>query len=210
MQGTRRSPLVYVKQDEKGRLMPFDPARYGPALADLLQAPDLMPLGPGSPNPSARPRLQALTPEQVCAPKPVRDRDMAACCLAGLWLYHNYLDESHTISQSIDTPSGSYWHGLLHRREPDFSNAKYWFRGVGRHPVFEPLAGAAAELAAESKLAPLPAFLTQRLSWDPSAFIDLCETATAQGPAWEMLCRRVQQHEWQLLFDHCYRHALDG
>ena len=53
---------------------------------------------------------------------------MAACCLAGVWLLHDYLDESHTISQRIDTPSGSFWHGIMHRREGDFSNAKYWFR----------------------------------------------------------------------------------
>ena len=49
---------------------------------------------------------------------------MASACLAGLWLYHDYLDESHAVSQSIHTPAGSYWHGLMHRREPDFANPK--------------------------------------------------------------------------------------
>jgi len=188
--------------------MSFDRDRYGPALADLLGTAELMPLGPGSAGVTAHPMLGALTPEQLFAPRAIRDRDMAACCLAGLWLYHNYLDESHTISQAIETPSGSYWHGLLHRREPDFSNAKYWFRRVGRHPVFEPLAVAAAEAAEENKLPNLPAFLAPQSSWDPFAFIDLCEAVPSKGRAWEMLCRRIQQREWELLFDHCYRHAL--
>jgi hypothetical protein len=47
---------------------------------------------------------------------------------AGLWLYVDDLDRSHHVSQSIETPVGSYWHGIMHRREGDFSNAKYWFR----------------------------------------------------------------------------------
>ena len=55
-------------------------------------------------------------------PQTVRDRDMAATCRSGLWLYHDFLDEAHTISQEIETPEGSYWHALVHRREPDFSN----------------------------------------------------------------------------------------
>ena len=33
--------------------------------------------------------------------RPVADSQMAACCLAGLWLWYDYLDESHSISQGI-------------------------------------------------------------------------------------------------------------
>ena len=36
----------------------------------------------------------------------VRDRDMADCCRAGIWLYHDFLDEAHNICQEIHTPSG--------------------------------------------------------------------------------------------------------
>lgn len=50
---------------------------------------------------------------------------------AGLWLYVDDLERSHTISQNIHTPAGSYWHGIMHRREGDFWNSKYWFRKAG-------------------------------------------------------------------------------
>jgi hypothetical protein len=49
-------------------------------------------------------------------------------CMSGLWLLAGDLDRSHTISQGIGSAEGSFWHGIMHRREGDFSNSKYWFR----------------------------------------------------------------------------------
>ena len=58
---------------------------------------------------------------------------------SALWLLAGDLDRSHTLSQQFDSREGSYWHGIMHRREGDFSNAKYWFRRVGDHPVLSRL-----------------------------------------------------------------------
>lgn len=175
----------------------FGPSRYGPAFAALLGEPRLAALDAGRPNEAVRARLVSLMVDTAFAPHRVVDADMAAACRAGLWLYHDFLDESHAISQSIGTPTGSYWHGLLHRREPDFENAKYWFRRVGEHPIFEALAEEAKHLGF-----PLP---SER--WSPFAFIDLCEQHRGTGTAQEMLLRQVQQKEWELLFDWCFRRA---
>src|SRR5438105_2571808 len=123
-------------------------ANVAPVIAELIHSEFLPPLGPGVANEEVHAKLNSLHIETVFAAQPLQDHDMAKCCLAGLWLLHNYLDESHKISQEIETPSGSYWHGLMHRREPDFGNAKYWFRRVGRHPIFESLREQAARRAA--------------------------------------------------------------
>src|SRR5262249_43585214 len=171
-----------------------------------LKEDRLAPLGPGTPNRAVRAALEAATAEEFFGNQHVRDRQMADACRAGLWLYHDFLDESHAISQDIDTPTGSYWHGLLHRRETDFSNSKYWFRRVGTHPVYEPLLVAARELVPDPPVA--ARFLTTQAAWDPFAFIDLCEQSLAGRAPCTALCQEVQRREWQLLFDHCFRNAV--
>lgn len=185
----------------------FDPEAYGPRFADLLREPRLGPLGPGTPNEAARPALEALTVETAFDGNTVRDGDMAAGCLAAVWLYHDFLDESHRICQTIETPTGSYWHGLMHRREPDYANAKYWFRRVGDHPLFPAVCQAAAELAAGAA-DPAAEFLRTQPAWNPFAFIDLCEQAARGRTATELLCREIQRREWDVLFDYCYRKAV--
>ena len=71
--------------------------------------------------------------------------------------------------------------------------------------MFEPLRQAAAELAKDE---PRAEFLVRQQGWDPFAFIDLCEKSANNGSPTAMLCRRIQQREWELLFDFCYREAV--
>ncbi|MFN6050028.1 MAG: hypothetical protein ACK47R_04290, partial [Planctomycetia bacterium] len=77
----------------------FDPKRYGETIADLILPARIPPLDPGRPNQSARASLHALGDDSNFLGKPIRDRQMADACRAGLWLYHDFLDESHSISQ---------------------------------------------------------------------------------------------------------------
>src|SRR5256885_4271754 len=122
-------------------MMVFEKAAYGPEIASLIT--DRLPeLGPGSPNEPARKQLTALTVEKAFPGQSIVGHDAARCCLSGIWLWHDFLDESHEISQEVESVDGSYWHGIMHRREPDYGNAKYWFRRVPAHPIFEPLAEA--------------------------------------------------------------------
>ncbi len=189
--------------------MNFDPQTYGPAVADLLHhlAPET--LGPGEPVTEARPQLAALTPQTLLAGRPLVDPQMAQACCAGLWLRHHFLDESHQISQEIHTPTGSLWHGIMHRREPDFSNAKYWFRQAGNHPTFAALQQQSRQLAAaHAGLLPSADFLKRQTHWEPAAFVDLCELAIRSQSEDTGLCEQIQQTEWELLFDFCYQKAL--
>ena len=184
----------------------FSTSSYGSEFAKLLDAAGEMPLDAGDPCRDHRAALDGLTIESAFAEQTIVDPQMAALCCGGVWLRHNYLDESHRISQRIKTPSGSFWHGIMHRREGDFSNAKYWFRNVGDHPVYESLAAAAGALsddAAQEVEAVAPGG-----AWDPYAFVDLCEAAVRGDGQHEPLCRAIQQREWELLFDDGYQAAI--
>ena len=64
--------------------------------------------------------------------------------IAGLWLYVDDLERSHTVSQGIDDATGALWHGIMHRREGDFANAHHWMRRAASHPLFHELDPAAA------------------------------------------------------------------
>ena len=186
----------------------FDPQAFGPAVAELLPVDLLCPLGPGSPQRAFGPRLQELDENGLLGGRVAADREMTRCCLAGLWLVHDFLDESHRISQTLPTTSGSYWHGIMHRREPDFANAKYWFQRVGDHPIFPGLCAAANELAGQSTGQPAARFLVEQPRWDPMRFVDLCESVARGRSSSGELCRQIAQVEWWLLFEHCYQRAL--
>jgi hypothetical protein len=189
----------------------FDPHAYGPVVSRLIESEPLCPLGPGRPDETKRSLLAKLQPSDLHPGRNLVDVDMARCCLAGLWLLFDLLDESHAISQEIDTDSGSYWHGIIHRREPDYGNAKYWFRRVGEHAIFAPLrAEAAGIIQSEYTIGEAPAaarFLTEGACWDAFRFVDFCQQATADRRL-ELLCRKVAQAEWRLLFDDCYRRSI--
>jgi hypothetical protein len=89
----------------------FDPAQYAASVTALLCEPRLMPLDRGEPNRTAFDQLRGLDEARLFDGQPVRHRELARACLAGLWLYHDFLDEAHRISQSLHGREGSYWHG---------------------------------------------------------------------------------------------------
>jgi hypothetical protein len=161
----------------------FSSAAYGPAVQALLEPARLPELGPGRPNTPAKAALEAVRLPPVC--------------LAGLWLYHDFLDESHAISQEDESdPDRNFWHAIMHRREPDAANSKYWWRRVGSHPVLGQLREHAPALG--------HSFTT------PEAFVDFCERVRGSGGTDEMLARQVQLLEWRLLFDWCFTRGVGG
>jgi hypothetical protein len=160
--------------------------------------------GPG--NPDAREILDMLQPDQLLA-IPVMKPDDARAMLAGLWLWHDWLDDSHTISQSLHNSTGSFWHAIMHRREGDFGNSKYWYRQTGRHPF---LAAVGQTVSAAINAMPADKSLLRlfRDGWDANAFVDLAEEISTRpnDPRADALTL-IQRTEWQLLFDHCTRTA---
>jgi hypothetical protein len=131
-----------------------------------------------------------------------KGRDSKAA-LAGLLFMAGCWDLSHQAAQDIESQDGSYWHAIVHRVEPDSSNAKYWFRQVGEHPIFTALhAEAAGALAASDTGWRLKG------KWDASRFVDWCDEArTEPGSAKRRLAEQIQGVEIDLLFSWCAAQA---
>ena len=124
--------------------------------------------------------------------------ESAGLAKAAALLWHDHLDESHTVSQDIGSADGSFLHGIMHRREPDYSNAKYWFRRVGDHPCFPALASAATDYLDAAGDEALAKRLAPGGHWDPFAFVDAVEAAVHYGNPGEIeSLQHVQRIEFE-------------
>src|SRR5260221_8063443 len=45
------------------------------------------------------------------------------------------IEAAHRIAQESSSADGAYVHGMIHRIEDDFDNARYWFFRAGVHPA---------------------------------------------------------------------------
>lgn len=184
--------------------MAFDPQAYGTEVAKILALRSdggrLLPLVCDA-KAQVEDGYGAIAAHKAASLFPHSKHPTGA--LAGIWLYFSCFDKSHEIAQDDESAEGSYWHAILHRQEPDDWNAAYWFRRVGKdHPVYQPLAEAAAEIASRNPDSGLQLATT----WDPHAFIEYCAAARSKpGSLQERIALEVQRAEWQLLFDYCGR-----
>jgi hypothetical protein len=168
---------------------------------ELLATPDLPDLGPG-PRPgvqaegSLKEKLQSLLTKSNLPPQ----NQQLITSLVLLW--HDHAEPAHVIAQEIENADGSFVHGIVHRREPDYWNSKYWFRKVGRHPAYGPLAQRASSLLESNK--PLREVLVHEGEWDAMGFIDACEHAAKKGkPGPEhLLLRQIQKIETESLLEY--------
>jgi hypothetical protein len=190
----------------------FDSTAYGERVAAILAGAEAgarrMPLAPRAPLESEGLALLRRTPVEALFDRPVASAEFADCVRSALYLYFSALDESHRLSQDIPSATGSWLHGVMHRQEPDYGNAKYWFRRVGAHELSPALAQNAQALRLATDEA--RAVFQPATRWNALGFVDLCERGARTGGALAADLEAVQLLEWQMLFDYCYRRALAG
>jgi TPR repeat protein len=169
----------------------------------LCQTPAPPELGPGprpdiADEPTLRQRLAAVARELKVPPRQV---DLL---LGSVLLWHDHLTAAHALAQQIPDADGSYLHGLMHRREPDYDNAQYWFRRAGRHAVLTPLAAAADEWLRERGETGLAGRLLASERWDCLAFVDFCEECASRpaDDARHQLARELQWLEFEVWTRH--------
>lgn len=128
-------------------------------------------------------------------------------------LYHDHQDEAHDLVQDLTDVEGSLIHAIVHRREPDYWNAKYWFRQVGDHAVYRRLTPSTQRLADAAGVAELGRRLTLSGTVDPLGFVDACEAVARRKDADPevVFLRRLQHAEFETLVEYLLAPAgVDG
>jgi hypothetical protein len=169
--------------------------------------------------------LRAATAESLFPGRTLADAGMAVAALAGLHLWNDNFDAAHGLCQALETPTGSYLHGLCHRREghrgeglaANLANSRYWFRRSAGHPVYPIVhravlgvleqagAGTGFRWATEAE-----AQLRAAGAWDPAVVSDWVAQADSGSisAASTALVEEIQWRELALLVDWCEARAL--
>jgi hypothetical protein len=178
-------------------------------LRKLLATAEPPDLGPG---PRAGVRAESTLNKELDELLPASNSDSCLLLRAVVLLWHDHLDAAHTIAQSIENADGAFIHGIMHRREPDYGNATYWFRRVGRHGAFPEIARQAGQFLEAKKDTALHSQLVPAGSWDAYAFIAACEQATQRQPddARRRVLREVQRIESEALMDWLFKDMEEG
>jgi hypothetical protein len=141
--------------------------------------------------------------------RPVTSRVDADGALAGLWLWLDGLDESHQIVQSAQSGTLAFWHAIMHRREGDFWNSKYWYARCRSHPALAELGPAARELLGADS--PALRHVLDTGGWNADGFVDHVERVhqkPAEDPS-RQAAVRLQRLEWKCLFASCVARATE-
>ena len=192
---------------------------YTSAIAEAIEK-----LEAGNPLPTLVPQkawnseltdaLESASLDELFEGESLKNMTFAEAIKSGLLLWNDALDESHNISQELGNQTGSYWHGIMHRREPDYSNSKYWFGRVGTHPIFPALRERALELFEGTQnpsdaLADIGQTIAAQEAWDAYQFIDWCQAAEGDTDSdVTRFLQQVQAEEIKLLLAYSYRNAV--
>ena len=176
-------------------------ARYSDFIERLLLNPDLLKkLTPTEPLGWELPaKIRDASDEVLSGGKEIADAKMFTLVRGALFCAADALDAAHKIFQDDPSDIGSYWHGIMHRREGDFDNARYWFRRAGRLPVFAKMHEAAAQVSAT---------MARQPTWDAYLLTGMCEQAKFGDREAVPECVSLQRVEFDELLAYCWRMGI--
>jgi hypothetical protein len=120
-----------------------------------------------------------------------------ALCRAALFLWNDDLDAAHAIVQPLESNmTANFIHAVIHRREGDFSNALYWWRRTGPHPLLRNIGLGAREIDSVREYSPVSCDDT----FDAVAFTQLCQSASSEN---REFLGRIQSIELEEIYTFC-------
>ena len=164
----------------------YDAMIYSAFITDFLHDVHLPRISAREPAPDQRMihRVAAIEDHEIAK----TNGQKAGCIRSLLYVAAGGLDEAHRIVQGISSNDGAYIHGMVHRIEDDFDNARYWFRRAGAHP---------ASAAMHSRAIADRLTVASQPVWDPILVTDLVETSRTAGVTEDL--RAVLTIEFEVL-----------
>lgn len=107
--------------------------------------------------------------------------EAARALKAAFHLWNDHLQAAHDLVAHASDPASFALHGIMHRREGDYGNAKYWFRRTGDHPAFHGLPARVADIVRRRRredgwhgdpVASALEMLASHGAWNPYLFVD--------------------------------------
>ena len=148
---------------------------YSAFITDFLRRVQLPRLSAGEPLPD-----KELIQQTTAAKEHEISRangPQASCARGLLLLAAGDLDQAHRMVQEISTADAAYIHGVIHRIDDDFNNARYWFRRAGMHPAGADMYRRAAVCSPT---------VARCSTWDPIQVTDMVETSRTAGVSDEL------------------------
>ncbi len=128
----------------------------------------------------ARDPLPPLVPTQVFDAALTEEIEATAApdlVKAGLHLLNDDLAASHKLAQVHEGEAlADYWHAIIHRREGDYGNSRYWFGHVGSASILTGFYGTDPD--------------------GPGAFVEQCRLT---GSGEDEVLQQIQQDEMDYL-----------
>lgn len=170
---------------------------------ETIETDALPDLGPG-PREGVLPETELLAKADAWIAASKLSTRAAKLFRAGALLWHDHHDAAHAIVQDDPSAEGSFLHAILHRREPDPGNARYWINRVGRHPVYVTIAKRVSEYLEGDEFKRWRDILIPGGQWDAEGFVDACYVCNAREYTYPIF-QQVQRIEMECLLDYIRR-----